>query len=125
VCYSCALSAGILRRSFHVDRFFVVHVDRFVRAGIIRWIFFVRGSHPLGHSFVGHCARLARWVILWVPLVRDLFVGCMWAFLLPSLFHVGYFVSCLLVGSFHVYSWIRSRDLEWRVLEGNFCTVES
>jgi hypothetical protein len=105
-----------------VDHSFVVHVDRCSCAIQFVGSFFARSScasHSLGHSFswdssVGSYSCV---ILLWESFVG--FRSCGSCSLLDN------FVGCLLVGSFHVYSWIRSRDLEWGVLEGNFCTVES
>jgi hypothetical protein len=115
-----------------VDRFFFVHVDRSVRARFIPLDHslpfvgsFFRGSHSLRDLFARSLGHIRSWSCalghsLLVPLVGVIrwviFVGCLLVGSCGRLcpFHVG----CLLVG-------IRSRDLEWRVLEGNFCTVES
>jgi hypothetical protein len=92
--------------------FFVGLFGHFIRVGLFMWIgCLVRGRAGIIHvgRLLGHCrascARLARWIILLfmcvirsygshplghslVPrFVRDLFVGCMWAFsFCPSLF---------------------------------------
>jgi hypothetical protein len=69
------------------------------------------GSYSCGHSFVG--------VIRWVSLLHMRCFALCFCWL-----YVGIALPSLL-GSFHVDSWIRSEDLVWGVLEGNFCTVES
>jgi hypothetical protein len=117
-------------RSFHVDR----------SVGRPRSC----GNYPLGHILAWVIRARLRWVILWFMWVIIWFrVSCgicsldhsfrgsyslrvFCAFSLVVCGRLCPFVSCLLVGSFHVYFLgFEVRDLGRGVLEGNFCTVES